>query len=354
MVLSHVSDSWTRAEDRAAWPFRTVEFIGGLGAPLFLFIAGVSLALAASSKGRRGTMVEAARQVRRRGWQIFGLAFLFRLQALILGLGDPITLLTVDILNVMGLSMVAGGWLWQTARSWTGRVAVLAGATIAVAVFTPAVWTTAWLSWMPDPLRWYLQPTPGHTNFTLLPSAGFLFAGVPAGLLIDRARGRGDDARLYGGLAATGVLVFGAGWLASFGPPVFEGASFWGSSPAFFAVRLGILILLIPAGWGHFRMWHGPGDSGCGADGSEGGWSWKGLAVRAWHPFDHVVETLGRSSLFVYWIHVEMVYGVIATPIKQRLPLPASLAAVAALCLLLYALVRLKNRWRQAPFEEDP
>ena len=54
--------------------------------------------------------------------------------------------------------------------------------------------------------------------------------------------------------------------------------------------------------------------------------------------------TLGRSSLFVYWIHVEMVYGVIAEPLKGTLPLWGSLVATVVMSLLLYGLVVVKNR----------
>jgi uncharacterized membrane protein len=331
MVVSHVADAWTRVDDRAAWPFWVITFIAGLGAPLFLFVAGVSLALAAEAAARTAGVGEASRRLQRRGWQIFGLAFLFRLQALVLGWGDPVTLLTVDILNVMGLSMVAGAWLWRVAPSGPGRLLVLAGATLLVTLATPLVWTTPALAWMPDPMRWYLQPTPGHTNFTLTPSAGFLFAGVLMGDLLARGHASGRERSLYAGLAVAGAFGAGAGWLAGHGPAVFAGATFWGSSPAFFAVRLGLLMLFLPAAWGHYRVWHVAGKKA-------------GLAA-VWSRLDHIVETLGRSSLFVYWIHVEMVYGVAAEPIKQRLPLAAMLAAVAALSLLLYGIVLVKNRW---------
>jgi len=344
MVLSHVTDSWTHDADRGAWPFWTVAFIGGLGAPLFLCLAGVSLALAATPAARRGTVADGARRVRRRGWQIFGLAFLFRLQALVLGWGDPITLLTVDILNVMGLSLVGASWLWQAAPAGAARLIVLCVATAGAAAVAPPVWTAAAPAWIPEPLRWYLQPTPGHTNFTLLPWAGFLFAGVIVGEGIVRARDGALEMRLHLGLAAGGALVAVGGWAASYGPAIFQGATFWGSSPAFFAVRLGIVVALIAAGWGHHRFWYGDGDSDRTLDAASGMAGWR-LGARLWSPVDHVVATLGRSSLFVYWIHVEMVYGVVAEPIKQRLPLTGSLAAVVALGLLLYALVRLKQRW---------
>jgi fucose 4-O-acetylase-like acetyltransferase len=37
--------------------------------------------------------------------------------------------------------------------------------------------------------------------------------------------------------------------------------------------------------------------------------------ARRWSP----VQQLGRSSLFVYWIHVEMVYGLISLPLHRHL-----------------------------------
>jgi hypothetical protein len=52
---------------------------------------------------------------------------------------------------------------------------------------------------------------------------------------------------------------------------------------------------------------------------------------------------MGRSSLFVYWIHVEMVYGPVADSIKRTLPLELSVLAALALCSALYGLVLLKN-----------
>jgi len=57
-----------------------------------------------------------------------------------------------------------------------------------------------------------------------------------------------------------------------------------------------------------------------------------------------VITTLGRSSLFVYWIHVEMAYGSIALPLRRSLPLEQSLLGTAALCAVLYLATRWKDR----------
>src|SRR5262245_63751302 len=88
MIEAHVLDSWTRVPDRTTPAFGWAMVLGGFGAPMFLLLAGVSLAMSAESKLRRGAEFAAAwRAVQRRGWQVFGLAFLFRLQSYILTAG---------------------------------------------------------------------------------------------------------------------------------------------------------------------------------------------------------------------------------------------------------------------------
>src|SRR5262245_25234706 len=82
MIEAHVIDSWTRAADRQTHAFRQSLVLGGFGAPLFLFLAGVAVAMSAGSKFRRtGDAHAAMRAVQKRGLEIFLLAFLFRLQA---------------------------------------------------------------------------------------------------------------------------------------------------------------------------------------------------------------------------------------------------------------------------------
>jgi hypothetical protein len=54
--------------------------------------------------------------------------------------------------------------------------------------------------------------------------------------------------------------------------------------------------------------------------------------------------------LFVYWIHVELVYGYAAWPIRHRLELWEAAAAYAIFCALMYDAVllrdRIVDRWR--------
>ena len=320
MVLAHVSDSWTVAADRRGEPWYVVAFIGGVASPLFLFLAGVATAMSAESKG--------IHLARRRGWQIFALGLLFRLQSQLLGLGPLQNLFKVDMLNMMGLSMVAATGVWAIATSRHGRVAWLAGLTGAIAMLTPIVRDVSWLAPLPDPVEAYLRPAGPYAAFPFFPWSGFLFAGVLVGELVAATRAPRETTAisdpspsrqilLQNGLAIAGGAGVVVAWLASFRPSIYASASFWHDSPTFFFIRLGLVALLVPVAWIAERT----------------------LAAPLLTP----LVTLGRSSLFVYWIHVEMVYGVIADPIKQSLPLWLSLTATGLLCLILYGVVLLKN-----------
>lgn len=321
MIEAHVVDAWTRPADRVGSAFGDALILGGFGAPMFLFLAGVAIVLAASGRVRRGQgEAKAAAASRARGWQIFGLAFLFRAQAWVLGFGGPIaSVLKVDILNVMGPAMAAAATVWGLARRTSMRLLWLGLAAAAVAMLTPIVRAAGWLAVIPDPVEWYLRPSPGRTTFTLFPWAGFVFAGAAIGVLLDAYRDGLADRRLHAVFAAAGPALALAGYGLSFLPPIYRETNFWTSSPTFFLLRTGILITLLPLAWAWERR-----PSRAARDGS-------------W------LETFGRSSLFVYWIHVEMVYGVVSTWLHRALPLPGVAASYVLFTAFLYALVLVKH-----------
>ena len=317
MIEAHTLDSWTRVEERTRTGFGWAMIIGGFGAPIFLFLAGISLTLAAGSRVRKGRSdAEAAALARRRAWQIFGLAILFRLQSVLISGGTLESLLKVDILNVMGVTMLASAVLWGLGRGRWSRAVLLAGAAVAVAMVTPIIRATPLLDPLPDRLEWYFRPYPGRTTFTLFPWSSFLLAGAAAGQWLDATRTRQEEKRLILGMSLVGPLMAVAGYAASFLPPIYAQTNFWTSSPTFFFLRLGILISLVPIAYAWNRMFAGRSP----------------------------LREFGIASLFVYWIHVEMVYGVLTGPIHKTLSFGQSMAAFAAFSLFLFALVKLKDK----------
>src|SRR5262245_37172690 len=174
MIEAHTLDAWTRAADRHGAAFRNLTILGGFAAPLFLWLAGVALALAADRTTKRTTRADAVRAGVRRGIEIFFLAFLFRLQAFVLSPGGPaLRLLRVDILNVMGPSLVAAALLWGIAATPRGAALVSAAAAVLTAMATPLVRTASWVDALPPLVQWYIRPAGDQTTFTLFPWAGF-------------------------------------------------------------------------------------------------------------------------------------------------------------------------------------
>jgi uncharacterized membrane protein len=55
------------------------------------------------------------------------------------------------------------------------------------------------------------------------------------------------------------------------------------------------------------------------------------------------LRTLGRASLFVYWVHLELAFGLVATPLKRQVGLGMWGVGFAALTVAMYLLVLLKN-----------
>ena len=57
------------------------------------------------------------------------------------------------------------------------------------------------------------------------------------------------------------------------------------------------------------------------------------------------MQQLGRSSLFIYWIHVELVYGLISLPIHKALTHAQAWTAYVAFVLLMLVLSIQKDRF---------
>ena len=238
MIEAHTFDAWTLAAERARPMFGRLMVLGGMAAPLFLFLAGVAAALAASAQIDRGRPAgEAARRVERRGWQIFLLAFLFRLQSFVLGgFARPATLLKVDILNVMGPAIACTAALWGSVSTRRARAILLTTATLLLLGISPWLRTTPLLSSLPDPIEWYIRPPVGQGTFTIFPWAGFVLAGGVLGVALDGARSAGwSTRRLQASIAVTGIGLVLVGDWAGRQPILIPGATFWGTSPAYFA-----------------------------------------------------------------------------------------------------------------------
>jgi len=333
MIEAHTADAWTRLSPavRRTIAFRDVTVLGGFAAPLFLWLAGLAVVLAATRAAERtGSRRAAVEMICRRGLEIFILAFLFRLQGFIITPGShPVTLFRVDILNIMGPAIAIAGIVWGLARGPAARVLWYACIAAAFAMATPIVRASPAIDAWPLWLQWYMRPFGEFTIFTLFPWAGFVFAGGAVGALIAAARAPRAERRLHAILGLVGAALVLIGFYTAGRPSIYTASSFWTSSPTWFAIRLGILMIALTVIYGCELLFVALRGAAAGID---------------------PLARMGRSSLFIYWIHVELVYGYASWLWRHRLPLWGTAIAFALFCVLMYRAIGwrdvLVGKWR--------
>src|SRR5258708_6740524 len=140
MFQTHCYDSWMSPEAKRSSSLIGWSRLGGtLPAPLFIFLAGVSFALVTEKLREKGIARSAvAKQTILRGTEIFGMGLLFRGQEFALGYPwSPWTdLLRVDVLNILGLSMILMGVL--CCATGDGDVAAARFRTLVAGIFAAA------------------------------------------------------------------------------------------------------------------------------------------------------------------------------------------------------------------------
>jgi uncharacterized membrane protein len=300
MFQTHCYDSWLSPGARKSTFFVWSQLGGTLPAPLFLFLAGISVALVTDKLRQKGVAPNAiARQTIRRGAEILGLGLLFRLQEYIIAWGwAPWSdLLRVDILNTIGISMMLMGvvcWLVLSlgpASSVRQVLGVIAGATaLLISLLTPPLWTTWRPHWLPWPIESYLDGVhnlgqPQSWLFPIFPWTAFAFAGLAVGFLLLSDWVRQREAAVFVMAGAAGVgLIYLARWLDARPEQIYSVYDFWHTSPNFFFIRLGLLLAILSMTYAWCRW-------------GAGQWGFSPLMQ------------LGQTSLLVYWVHIEFVYG---------------------------------------------
>jgi uncharacterized membrane protein len=330
MIEAHAVDAWTRQSDRKTALFGDLTILGGLAAPLFLWLAGLGVALSATRTAERAGSRAAVEAACRRGLEIFILAFLFRLQAFIVSPGShPVTLFRVDVLNIMGPAMVAAGLLWMASDRVEGHVLVYASLAALISMVTPIVRAAPSVDLLPLWLQWYVRPAGEFTTFTLFPWAAFVFAGAAVGAIIAVSEGPG----VYVALGVAGAALVATGFYAASRATIYSvPVAFWTSSPTWFAIRVGIMLVALASLSAIPALPSLPSRS-------------ISPVTRVLLSWQTPLSRLGRSSLFVYWIHVELVYGYASWLWRHRLPAWGSVAAWLLFTLVMYEAVVLRDRY---------
>jgi uncharacterized membrane protein len=317
MLQGHSFDSLLKPELRNSDPFVLSQFVGGIAPAIFLFLTGITFAFLMDSQTKQ--QPSASKRVLRalhRSLYLFLLAFLFRLQLFAFGYpsspaGD---LLKVDILNCMGLAMA----LFAPMAVFTTRERIrLCGILgILVAVLSPLV-SMAGSAGLPWLIKAYFVPS--FNYFAFFPWAAFLAFGMAAGSIL-RLTGKEELQRSMQWAMMLGIILIVAGQYFSNLPySLYSKSEFWLDSPGLTAIKLGVLLTIGAVAY-----------------------LWVTMAGSRWS----LLRQLGRTSLLVYWVHIELVYGRWLGPWKTQLGILQVVVFAVVLVITMTGLSLLRTNWQ--------
>jgi uncharacterized membrane protein len=311
MLQGHVFHSFLRTDlRRPGGAYDLSQFAGGMPPAVFLFLLGVTYAFLMDSQERKGVsaMGRVLVSMRRSGY-IFAVAFLFRLQLWIVSIDkSPWTdLLRVDVLNVMGLSLLilSAMAVFRTVE----RIRLCAILGVAIALASPVISGLDW-SGIPASVRYYIVPD--KLNFGFFPWAAFVAFGLSVGSILRRLRPDEVTPTMqwlgWGGLA----LSFGCWSISNMSLTVYPNSDFWLNGPSLIMIKLGVVLMLLAFSY----VWN--------LNASPERWNW--------------VRQFGMTSLLVYWVHVELVYGRTLGYFKESLTIPQTCAMAVVVILAMLGL----------------
>jgi hypothetical protein len=180
---------------------------------------------------------------------------------------------------------------------------------IAIAAAAPLV-SQIDFSGVPPIVKDYLAPSSNFFGF--FPWAAFLAFGVSFGSLL-RTLKEEQIGHTMQWLAMTGLaMAFSAYTISSMSLSIYSKVDFWLNSPALIFIKLGVLLITVSFAY----VWTlQPGAQG---------WSW--------------VRQFGTTSLLVYWVHIELVYGRWLGFWKENLNIEETIFAALGITLLMLGL----------------
>ena len=321
MLNGHVWHSFLKTELKTSGAYTLTQFIGGMPPALFLFLTGVTLAFLMDSTERKG--LSPWRRVYEsllRSRYLFLIAFAFRLQLWIFGLPAPWQgLFKVDVLNCMGFSIAAISItaLFKTQE----RIRLCAGVGLAIAFLSPVVSAMDW-SHVPWIVRDYIVPD--LNTFGIFPWGAYLAFGVAAGSVIRAIPNEATERTMQWTAVLGGVLILASQYFASGPIALYEKSDYWLNSPAQVLTKVGVLLLMLPFAflWTRYA--------------APEGWSW--------------LRQFGTTSLLVYWVHIELVYGHTLWLCKDNLTIPQTAVAAVLVILLMLLVSTIKthpDKWKE-------
>jgi uncharacterized membrane protein len=319
MLQGHTFDSFTATDLRSQGPFLLSQFLGGMPPAIFLFLTGLTFSFLMDSQEKQepGNWKRVLGALKRSRY-LFLLAFLFRLQLFVFGFptSPASEILRVDILNCMGLAMLVFAPMAVFSTRERVRLCTILGLMVCgLAPFVSMIDTAA----VPSLLRAYFFPS--LTTFGFFPWASFLAFGMAAGSAI-RLTKQEDMPRTMLWMLAIGLgLIMVARSASELPYSFYPKIDFWLNSPALALTKLGVVLALLAIAF----LWVNAG-----------------LESLKWSVF----RQLGTTSLLVYWVHIEIVYGRWLGIWKESLSVFQVLLFTVVLLIIMIGLSLMRTRYQ--------
>jgi uncharacterized membrane protein len=330
MIETHLYDSWVSPAAKATPLYWWTRYLGGVPSRLFLLLVGVSMAIGFERQVARG--VERAAIVRgaaRRGLEILALAYLFRFQEYALAgfWGPAADLFRIDILNCIGASMIVVGVI-AAPRGGRPQIAVALAAAAVFVGLGPLVGPAHFPTFLPTALTSYVGGQRPMAWFGLFPWAAWPLVGVAIGHVWVRASGDPRrEARTFLATGAAGLVLMTVVILVrKWNPYVihYPNDVVQQMGPGTFFYRLGLNGVFALVAYAVSRL-------------QAGRFS--------------VMRQLGRTSLLVYWVHVDLCYGLVSRPLHGHLDMRQATIGFVLMtgAMLLVSLGKTKywDAWRR-------
>lgn len=290
MIETHVTNAFLIPAIRLAPWFGTLNFINGIVAPSFLFVAGYAFAIVGQRKWNDYLSFNSIfwkqcgriLQIWVVGYALHLPFFSFHKLAFLIGWNEWNSFWPVDVLQCIAVSlllMLLLVLIMKTQRLFFIWLCVVG---FAVAFTTPYMSTKNVDGILSLPFSTYINSI--HDSlFPIFPWMSFVLFGGVTGQLFIFCRESIPEGKFFNGIFAAGIALIVLSIASNLQPlMIFPPHDYWTASPEFLFIRLGVVLMILSTLW----------------------W-WEHVA----HSGKSIVSLLGSESLVTYTGHLLVIYG---------------------------------------------